>query len=161
MTDVDEFLCPQGNDLRTILQRAVVEGITDISVPCFNMTGRILEFSKSATEALTLRIDRPVIETRKQALSGNLPVPYIFIRHPPKTIARASAFTGYRPGMHAVTTAWGNTGEFSELRFLHYPIRGFDKFQTKIDNAAAFFEENTHLKAWWSWHWRSWNRLNQ
>ena len=63
--------------------------------------------------------------------------------------------------MHTVATWWGKHGEFPELRFLHYPIRGFDKFQTKIANAAAFFEENKHLEPWWSWHWRRWIRLNQ
>ena len=39
MNDVDEFLCPQGDDLRTILQRAAADNVTAISVPCFNMTG--------------------------------------------------------------------------------------------------------------------------
>ena len=161
MSDVDEFLCSQGQELRTILQRAAADNVTAISVPCFNMTGRIPESAERATETLTLRVDQPVIETGEQQLSGDIPVPYIFIRHPPKTIARASAFAGYGPGMHSVATAWGKPGEFSELRFLHYPIRGFDKFQTKMANAAAFFEENTHLEPWWSWHWRRWIRLNQ
>jgi hypothetical protein len=161
MTDVDEFLCPQGQDLRTILQSAAANNLTAISVPCFNMTGPVPPSGRRATEALTLRIDRPADPPPEQLTSGELPVPYVFIRHPPKTIARASAFTGYGPGMHTVVTAWGNTGEFSELRFLHYPIRGFDKLESKVAAAAAFFVVNDHLEPWWSWHWRRWIRLNQ
>jgi hypothetical protein len=160
-SDVDEFLCPQGNDLRTILQRAAIHAVTAISVPCFNMTGRSLESSDSATETLTLRIDQPVVVTTKRAVSGNLPVPYMFVGHRPKTIARASAFVEYYPGVHEVITAWGRAKQLPDLHLLHYPIRGFDKFQTKVANAAAFFRENNHLKASWGWHWRRWVRLNR
>jgi len=161
MSDVDEFLCPQGQELRTILQMAAAANVTAISVACFNVTGPVLQSARRATEAQTLRIDKPVDPSLEQMITGDIPVPYIFIRHPPKTIVRASAFAGYGPGMHTVATAWGDTGEFSELRFLHYPIRGYDKFQTRIANAAAFFVENTHLEPWWSWHWRRWIRLSQ
>jgi len=161
MNDVDEFLCSEGQGLRTVLQRAAADNVTAISVPCFNMTGPVLPSARRATETQTLRIDRPVDPPSEQLISGNLPVPYIFVRHPPKTIARALAFAEYGPGMHIVSTAWGNAGEFSALRFLHYPIRGFDKLQTKVSNAAAFFEENDHLEPWWSYHWRRWIRLSQ
>lgn len=161
MNDVDEFLCPQKEELRTTLQRVAAENVTAISVPCFNMTGPPLHSARRATEAQTLRIDRPVTETGEEQLSGNLSVPYVFIRHPPKTIVRASAFAGYGPGMHSVATAWGETRELPELRYLHYPIRGFDTFEAKVAAAASFFEINTHLEPWWSWHWRRWVRLNQ
>jgi len=161
MNDVDEFLCPQG-ELRTILQRAAADNVTAISVPCFNMTGTVVQSARRATETQTLRIDRPVDDPPlEQFISGDIPAPYIFIRHPPKTIARASALVGYGPGMHSVATSWGNSGEFSELRFLHYPIRGFDKLEAKIAGATAFFDENDHLEPWWCWHWRRWIRLNQ
>src|SRR5260370_29276191 len=161
MSDVDEFVCPEGQEVRTILQRAAEDNITAISVPCFNVTGPVFQSARTATEMLTLRIDRPVDPPSEQLISGDFPVPYIFIRHPPKTITRASAFAGYGPGMHSVATAWGNTREFPELRFLHYPIRGFDKLEAKVAGATAFFEKNTHLEPWWSWHWRRWVRLNQ
>lgn len=160
MNDVDEFLSPQGEDLRALLQNAIADNITAISVSCFNMIGPVPESGTRATETHTLRIDRPLDLSTEQLLSGDIP-PYIFLRHPPKTIARASAFAGYGPGMHTVATASGQHGEFPELRFLHYPIRGFDTFQAKTANAAAFFEENKHLEPWWSWHWRRWIRLNQ
>src|SRR6266849_468919 len=162
MSDVDEFLCPQGQELRTILQRAAADNVTAISVPCFNMTGTVVQSARRATETPTLRIDRPVDDPPlEQFISGDIPAPYIFIRHPPKTIARASAFVGYGPGTHSVATSWGNSREFSELRFLHYPIRGFDKLEAKIAGATAFFDENDHLEPWWCWHWRRWIRLNQ
>ncbi len=161
MSDVDEFLCPQGDDLRTILQRASADNVTAISIPCFNMTGRVRESTERATETLTLRIDQPLIETGEQRLSGDIPVPYIFMRHNPKTIARASAFVEYGPGTHRVITAWGKAEQLPNLHILHYQIRGFDKFRTKIANAAAFLEENTHLEDWWAWHWRRWIRLNR
>lgn len=160
MSDVDEFLCPRGDDLRTILKRAAADDVTAISVPCFNMTGPSVS-EERATQTQTLRIDQPVIETPEQQLSGDIPVPYIFIRHPPKTIVRTAAFMEYGPGTHEVKTAWGRTAEVPELRFLHFPIRGFDKFQKKIKNVTAFFEENTHFEAGWGWHWRRWIRLNQ
>ena len=161
MSDVDEFLCPQRQELRTILQRAVADNVTAISVPCFNMTGPPLHVAQRATEALTLRIDRSRAASPEEQLSGDLGVPYIFIRHPPKTITRASAFVGYGTGMHSVDIAWGVTRELPELRFLHYPIRGFDAFEAKIAAAVSFFELNTHLEPWWSWHWRRWIRLNR
>jgi hypothetical protein len=161
MSDVDEFLCPQGDDLRTILQRAAADGVTAISVPCFNMTGRIPESGERATETLTLRVDQPVIETPEHWRSGNIPVPYIFMRSHSKTIARTSAFVEYGPGSHTVNTACGRTEHLPDLHLLHYPIRGFDKLQTKIANASAFFEENKHLEAWWAWQWRRWIRLDR
>jgi hypothetical protein len=160
MSDVDEFLCPQGDDLRTILKRAEADDVTAISIPCLNMTGPPLSGGR-ATQTQTLRIDQPVQPTRKQWLSGNIPVPYIFMRHPPKTIVRTAAFMKYGPGSHEVKTAWGRTTKFPELRILHFPIRGFDKFQKKIANVTAYLEENTHLEAWWGWHWRRFIRLNQ
>ena len=159
MSDVDEFLCPQGPELRTILERAAADDVTAISVPCFNVTGPLPQGGRRATETLTLRIDRPAIPPDEQLISGDLPVPYIFIRHPPKTITRASAFAGYGPGVHSVATAWGKTTVYPDLRFLHYPIRRLDKLEEKIAAAIAFFEINTHLEPWWSWHWRRWIRL--
>ncbi len=161
MTDVDEFLCPKGGNLRPILQRAAEDGITAISVPCFNMTGRAVEPGKSATETLTLRVDRPIMGTQDQRLSGDIAAPYIFMECPPKTIVRASAFVEYGPGFHYVLTNQGRTEQLPDLYLLHYQIRGFDKFETKISNAAVFFEENNHLETWWGWHWRRWIRLNR
>jgi hypothetical protein len=161
MSDVDEFLCPQGDDLRTILQRAAANNVTAISVPCFNMTGPVPESARRATETQTLRIDRPLDPPIEQLLSGDIPAPFIFIRHYSKTIARASAFVGYGPGTHTVITAWGKTERSPELRFLHYPIRGFGKLEAKIDSTTAFLDENNHLEAWWAWQWRRWIRLNQ
>jgi hypothetical protein len=160
MCDVDEFLCPRGDNLRTILKRAAAENVTAISVPCFNITGPPLTGGR-ATQTQSLRIAQPVIETHEQQLSGEIPVPYVFIRHPPKTIVRTTAFMEYASGSHSVKTTWGKTAELPELRFLHFPIRGFDKFQKKIENVTAFFEENTHFEPGWGWHWLRWIRLNQ
>jgi hypothetical protein len=53
-----------------------------LSVPCFNMTGPMIEPGQKAPEELTLRIDKPTRETIEQQLSGELPVPYIFIGPP-------------------------------------------------------------------------------
>jgi hypothetical protein len=162
ITDVDEFLCPQGQELRTLLGRAAADNVTAISVPCFNMTGPALQFGRRATETQTLRIDKPADDpTLEQCISGDIPVPYIFIRHPPKTITRASAFAGYGPGLHSVATSWGDSTEYSDLRILHYPIRGYDTLEAKIVAGISFFEKNTHLEPWWSWHWRRWIRLYQ
>lgn len=160
MCDVDEFLCPQTDNLRTILKAAAAEGVTAISVPCFNMIGPLLSEGR-ATQTHTLRIDKTVIETHEHQLSGDIPVPYIFIRHPPKTIVRTAAFKEYASGSHSVKTTWGRTAEFPELRLLHFPIRGFDKFQKKIENVTAFFQENTHFEPGWGWHWLRWIRINQ
>src|SRR4029077_5695825 len=109
-------LCPQGQELRAILQMAAADNVTAISAPCFNMTGPAFHSPRRATEILTLRIDRPADPPAEQLISGDLPVPYVFIRHPPKTITRASAFAGYGPGTHTVATSWGSTREFPELR---------------------------------------------
>src|SRR5437764_13390183 len=38
LCDADEFLCPAGADLKTILQEAEDERVTTFNVPCFNMT---------------------------------------------------------------------------------------------------------------------------
>jgi hypothetical protein len=161
MSDVDEFLCSPRDDLRAVLQRAAADDVTAISVPCFNMIGPALQTDRRATETQTLRIDRPRDPPAEQLIAGHLPVPYVFIRHPPKTVARAAAFAKYGPGMHSVGTVWGKTRRCGELRFLHYPIRGFDKLEVKASKAADFFDKNTHLEPWWCWHWRRWIRLNQ
>jgi len=162
MSDVDEFLCPQTDDLRTILQRAAAENVTAISIPCFNMTGLATESTRRAIEAQTLRIDRPFDPScaLEELLLDDIPAPFIFIKHWPKTITRASAFVQYGAGTHNVITSWGKTEQFPELRFLHYPIRGFDKLAAKVANLAAFFDENNHLEPWWGWHWRRWIRLS-
>jgi Glycosyl transferase family 2 len=161
MTDVDEFLCPRETDLRAILAHAGANDFTLSYVPCFNMTGRMPKSSERATETLTLRVDRPSPVTREQRISGNLPAPYIFLGHPSKTIIRASAFVEYGPGTHNAVTSWGRHQQLRNLHILHYPIRGFDKFQTKVAATAAFFEQNPHLENWWAAHWRRWIRLNQ
>jgi hypothetical protein len=159
--DPDELLCPRGDDLRTILQKAKTADFTGLSVPVFNMTGRGIETTQRAVRELTLRIDRPVVETNQQQNSGELPVPYIFIRHPPKTIVCAAALLDYGPGSHYVTTTWGQSGEASQLMFLHYPIRGFAKLQKKVSNTAAWLDDNPHLPPEWGWHWRRWIRLDR
>lgn len=160
MCDVDEFLCTQGADLRTILKRAAEDDVTAIRIPSFNMTGVPMP-GKRATQTHTLRVDRAVMATPEQKASDAIPVPYIFLRHPPKTIVRMSAFTGYGAGSHVVTVGHGKTIESSDLRLLHFPIREFHKFQKKVENVTAFFEANTHFEDWWAWHWRRWIRMNQ
>ena len=163
LCDTDEFLCIEGDSLRTVLDRATHDDLTVVASRRFNMTGPLLEPGGSAPKALTLRIDRGVQVTHEHQLSGDLPFPYIFIQMPPKAIVRAAAFTAYAPGSHSATSAWGQRGELPQLRFLHYSMRGFDAFQTKVRNAAAWFMENPQLESWpeWGWHWRRWIRLNQ
>src|ERR1700694_2187860 len=160
--DPDEFLCAEGADLRTTLRDAKKSDVTVLNVPCFNMTGPLPEPGQRAAETLTLRIDRPVQETQAERLSGQLPVPYILIRHPPKTIVRAGAFVEYGPGTHDAKSAWGERGELAGLHFQHYPIRGFDKLEKKVRNTAAWLADNPQLQSSpeWGWHWRRWIRLN-
>lgn len=161
--DPDEFLCLERGNLGTRLREAMKAGFTALSVPCFNMTGPPLKPGQSALRTSTLRIERPVLVSHEQQLSGDLPVPYTFIQHPPKTIVLATAFAEYGPGTHAVTSAWGQSGELAGSRFLHYSIRGFDKLEKKVSNSAAWLKDNPHLQSWpeWGWHWRRWIRLNQ
>jgi hypothetical protein len=161
--DTDEFLCIEGDNLRRVLDRARSDDLTVGSIRCFNMTGRLLEPGEKAPKALTLRIDRGIPVTHEEQLSGELAVPYIFIQHLPKTIVRAAAFTEYGPGSHSATSAWGLSGELPQVRFLHYAMRGFDAFKTKVRNAAAWFMHNPQLESWpeWGWHWRRWIRLNE
>jgi glycosyl transferase family 2 len=161
LTDVDEFLCPHGNDLRPILDRARTDGITAITMPCANMTGPMPEPSQSAIEALTLRVDEPVTPTLDEYVSGDIPVPYVFVKHEPKTAAWAPAFVKYGPGTHTVVTTWGKSEWAADLRVLHYPVRGFERLQTKVANMAAFFEVNTHMQPPLLWHWHRWLRLEQ
>jgi hypothetical protein len=161
MSDVDEFLCPVSDNLKAILDRAAENDITAINVPCFNMTGSNSQPGRPATETRTLRIDQPVIETYEQQVSGDIPAPYIFIRHPPRTLIRTAALAEYGQGNHYATMAWGKTVQLPDLRILHYPIRGYDKFQAKIANTEAFFAGNDHLESWWGWHWRRWIRLQR
>jgi hypothetical protein len=161
LCDADEFLCPANGKLKPILSLAESRNITSISVPCRNMTGSIPKLGQSVVETLTLRIDKPASVTNAQASSGNLPVPYIFFEHPPHTIARASAVQKYGAGAHRVETSWGLPGETEKLRFLHYNIRGYDKFEQKVRNTAAWLRDNRHLDPLWGWHWRRWIRLHE
>ena len=159
LCDADEFLRPVDADLRTILFDAARDEFTAIEVPCFNMTGPTLASGQSAIQNLTLRIDRTITETREEQLAGILRVPYIFFHHPPHMIVRASAFRSYGPGAHSAQISWGKGGDIGRLRFLHYNIRGYDKFDAKIRHAAHWFVHNQHLEPWWGWHWRRWIRL--
>jgi hypothetical protein len=52
-------------------------------------------------------------------------------------------------------------GDVGRRRFLHYPLRGYDKFGVKVRNTANWFEDNKHLEPWWGWHWRRWIRLDR
>ena len=157
--DADEFLRVTDHDLRSVLQYAKDRSHTVINVPCYNMTGPIEAAGERATRALTLRIDRPTVETYEQQTSGDLPVPYIFIRHPVKSITYASAYKSFVAGSHGAKVEWGTVGELPNLFFLHYPIRGFDVFEKKIRNTIAWFRDNPQLEPWWGWHWRRWIRL--
>jgi hypothetical protein len=162
LCDTDEFLTVEG-DLRSFLERAEREDASVVNIDCLNMTGPPLAAGQSALEQLTLRIDRTVIESPEQQLSGELSVPYIFLRHPPKTIVRARAFVSYAAGGHSAETASGRSVEYPGLRFLHYPIRSYDALQTKVGHTITWFNENPHLQDWprWGWHWRRWIRLQQ
>ena len=163
LCDTDEFLTVAEGDLRSVLARAQQDDVSVVNVKCLNMTGTPLAPGKSALEHLTLRIDRTVIESEQNQLSGELPVPYVFLRHPPKTIVRARAFVSYAPGGHSAETASGRSAEYPELKFLHYPIRGYGALVTKVAHTTTWFAENPHLEAWpwWGWHWRRWIRLEK
>lgn len=160
LLDADEFLTVDRGELRKVLAEAGDE-VTTISVKCFNMTGPIPKGNEVALRTLTLRIERQVRETTEQVSSGDLDVPYIFMRLAPKTIIRASAFVTYSAGGHSATTSRGNRGEHPEARLLHYGLRGFGEFQAKVRNAAAWLAENPQLSEKWGWHWRRWIRLNR
>jgi glycosyltransferase involved in cell wall biosynthesis len=157
--DADEFLRLAGPDLRSVLQDAKDRSHTVINVPCFNMTGPIEGVGGSAIRTLTVRIDRPTVETYEQQISGDMPVPYIFIRHPIKSITYAPAYESFIAGSHGAKSEWGTVAELPNLFFLHYPVRGFEAFEKKIRNTMAWFRDNPHLEAWWGWHWRRWIRL--
>jgi glycosyltransferase involved in cell wall biosynthesis len=151
--DADEFLCADG-DLRTILRDAANNDCSVVSVPRLNMTGSVLRPGQSAPGSLTLRIDRPVPVRPEFMSMDELPVPHIFTKHPPKTIVRAKALVSYGPGTHTAAASWGRNGEVDGLRFLHFPVRGFDKFEKKIQNTVAWLDDNPHLHPTWAWHWR-------
>jgi glycosyltransferase involved in cell wall biosynthesis len=159
--DADEFLCAEGRDLRAILSDARRAQLTVLSVPRLNMTGRALRDGQPATQALTLRIDRPVSDAMGRYMAGDLSVPFSLTPVAPRTIVWAPALTAYGPGAHHATTAWGRSGEIGGLRFLHYPLRGFDTFQQKVRNTSAWLQDNPHLENWWGWHWRRWIRLER
>jgi hypothetical protein len=160
LCDADEFLCPVGADLRTILRDADDRQVTLLKAPCLNMTGPKIEPGQSATEALTLRIDKPPVELAVPA-TDDLRVPYIFIQHPPHTIVRASALVEYGPGFHDATVSRGEKENTERLRFLHYNFRSYDKFEAKVRNVETWLAANTHLPPWWGWHWRRWIRLKE
>jgi glycosyltransferase involved in cell wall biosynthesis len=152
--DTDEFLCPQGESLRTILGRAGDEGVTVLNVPRLNMTGPVPSAERRATQILILRIDRPLTATEEQIRTGILPVPHVFMKHLPKTVVRASALLEYGPGAHNASVSWGRSEHAADLKLLHYPFRRFEKFRKKVDNAAAWLHDNPHLDQGWGWHWR-------
>ena len=128
-------------------------------MPGFNMTGQPLAAGASAPATLTLRIDRGVQETGEQALSGDLPVPYVFIRQQTKTIVQASSLIGYTIGGHLARHASGQSAEMPGLSFRHYPFRSYESFEMKVRNSAAWLDGNPELIPGLAWHWRHWVRL--
>lgn len=163
LCDTDEFLTVRGTDLRRALERAQREDVSVVNIDCLNMTGVPLGPGQGALGHLTLRIDRTVRETGEQQISGMLTVPYIFLKHPAKTIVRAREFVSYAAGAHAAEAAAGRSADCPELKFLHYPIRSYEALKTKVAHTIAWFAANPHLEAtpWWGWHWRRWIRLNE
>jgi len=159
--DADEFLCVPGGDLKALLRQAEEDGVTSLSCPCQNMTGLPPLPGERATQTLNLRVQRPVRALPQQQVSGSIPVPFIFVEHPPHTIAWARAVTGYGPGAHSVSTSYGKSAQIEGLHFLHYIMRGYDTFQKKIGNAIAWFEDNPSLERGWAWHWRRWITLER
>jgi hypothetical protein len=157
--DTDEFLVTDERPLDEFLAEALQQGVTTLSLPCFNMTGRRVAVGERAPQVLTLRIDRPMTVGGRQHLCDDLPVPYIFMRHLPKTIVRADALVGYGPGSHRAETAFGATATPLAARFLHYQARGYAAFQRKVANVARWLDENRELPPIFGWHWRRWVRL--
>lgn len=159
--DTDEFLCVEGDGLRVALDQAAASGSTVLSTPVWNMTGPAPTAGQNPLFSLTLRIARGTRATPEEQLAGEPPFPIVFLHWPPKAIVRATAFTGYGHGNHKAEAAWGGTEESTRLRFLHYPFRGFEAFQTKVRHGAAWLAANPHLdaKPRWGWHWRRWSRM--
>ena len=159
--DVDEFLCTRTRDLRTILAEAERSNTTLLDIPRHGMTGPPLGTGQRATQALTLRIDRPVETTEEQRVSGELPAPFIFIGIRGHLAVRASAFEAYGPGAENATTTVGESATSDELYILHYAMRGYETLETKVRNTAAFLKQNPDLPPGWGWHWRRWIRLQE
>lgn len=159
--DVDEFLCTRGADLRTVLADAERDGVTTLNIRRHNVTGPPLTNGHRATETLTLRIDRTVEATPDQQLSWDFPVPYIFLDAGGHVAVRASALAHYGAGMHVANTTRGTQRTTDELYVLHYPIRGFDSFRTKVDNTKAFIRDNPTWSPHLAWHWRRWISLDE
>lgn len=156
MCDADEFLCVDDPGFDAILDQAKADTITALSVPCFNMTGTVPAVDDPGVSTLTTRIVRPYTETFEEQVAGDIPVPFIFVKHPPKSIVKSAAFSSYAPGGHGANVEYGRQEVASGLRFNHYPMRSYAKFEKKVSNAEQFLRTNEHLPAWWAWHWRRW-----
>src|SRR5690242_5409131 len=76
LADADEFLSVPGHDLKSLLRQARGDGITSLSCPIHNMTGLPLRAGARATQALNLRVQRPVRALPQQEVSGAIPVPF-------------------------------------------------------------------------------------
>ncbi|HKO70856.1 MAG TPA: glycosyltransferase family 2 protein [Bradyrhizobium sp.] len=156
MCDADEFLCVEGCRFDAILDKATAESITALSIPCFNMTGTIPAKGDPSLSSLTTRIVEPYGETFEEQIAGATPVPFIFVKHPVKSIVKSAAFSSYVPGGHGANVEYGRRELVDCLRFNHYPMRSYAKFEKKVSNAAQFLRTNDHLPDWWAWHWRRW-----
>lgn len=157
--DTDEFLTIDDVSLSDVIAEAIRDDLSVVSVPSFNMTGPFLTLGARAVQHLTLRIDRPLEPTSDQYLSGDLPAPQIFLRHPPKTIVRANRLVGYTYGSHAAHITSGQAGSILGARFLHYQMRDYGSFERKVGNTARWLRENSELGPEFGWHWRRWVRL--
>lgn len=156
MCDADEFLCAEHPGLEAILDKAKAESITALSVPCFNMTGTVLGNEDPSVSSLTTRIVQPYAETFEEQVAGAIPVPFIFVKHPVKSIVKSDAFSSYVAGGHGANVEYGRRQLVDCLRFNHYPMRSYAKFEKKVSNAEQFLRTNDHLPEWWAWHWRRW-----
>jgi hypothetical protein len=156
MCDADEFLCVEQSGFDAILEKATAESITALSVPCFNMTGIVSDSESPSVSSLTTRIVQPYAETLEEQIAGDIPVPFIFVKHPVKSIVRSAAFSSYVPGGHGANVQFGRRELVDCLRFNHYPMRSYRKFEKKVSNAEQFLRTNDHLPDWWAWHWRRW-----
>ena len=156
MCDADEFLRVDHASLDTILDKAKAQSITSLSVPCFNMTGTVAGSEDPSISSLTTRIVQPYAETFEEQIAGCIPVPFVFVKHPVKTIVNSAAFSSYVPGGHGANVDYGRTELMDCIHFNHYPMRSYAKFEKKVSNAEQFLHTNDHLPEWWAWHWRRW-----